>query len=61
MLSTLNLVPFTAVPLTLRDMEWDPSPETVYRMAVFCSSTTAPALSYYRPSMDICIALISYI
>ena len=26
-----------------------------------CSSTTAPALSYYRPSMDICIALISYI
>ncbi len=25
------------------------------------SSTTAPALSYYRPSMDICIALISYI
>ena len=23
-----------------------------------CSSTTAPALSYYRPSMDICIALL---
>ncbi len=26
-----------------------------------CSSTTAPALSYYRPSMDICVTLISYI
>ena len=23
-----------------------------------CSSTTAPALSYYRPSIDICIALL---
>ena len=27
-------------------------PETVCRMAGFCSSTTAPALSYYRPSME---------
>ena len=35
-------------------MEWNPLPETVCRMAGFCSSTTAPALSYYRPSMDIC-------
>ena len=26
-----------------------------------CSSVTAPALPYYRPSMDICIVLISYI
>ncbi len=26
-----------------------------------CSSVTAPALPYYRPSMDMCIALISYI
>ena len=23
-----------------------------------CSSTTAPALSYYRPSLDICVVLI---
>ena len=37
MLSTLNLVPFTTVPLTLRDMEWDPLPETVCRMeAHYC-------------------------
>jgi hypothetical protein len=26
-----------------------------------CSSTTTPALSYYRPSMDICIIFTAYI
>jgi len=32
---------------------------TMYRASLGnCSSTTAPALSYYRPSMDICIALL---
>ena len=46
-----------AVPLTVRGMEWKLLTETVCRMAGFCSSANrfaAPALPYYRPSMDIC-------
>ena len=35
---------YTAVSLTVRGMKWDPLPETVCRMAGFCSSATAPAL-----------------
>ena len=44
----------TVVLLTVRGMKWGPLPETVCRMAGFCSSAIAPALPYYRPSMDIC-------
>jgi len=28
-------------------------------LCVLCDSTIAPALSYYRPSMDICVALLT--
>ncbi len=82
MVKNIKLLTGTAVPLLSRDMDRSYLAETVSRMAGFLllgnsSSTTAPALSYYRPSMDIsvtapcvtllpyvlyiCIALISYI
>ena len=44
----------TAVPLTVRDTNRGHLSTTITRMAGFCSSTTAPALFYYRPSVVIC-------